>query len=240
MKKIMILSSLLLVSMFAAAQITGTSQITLTSAGQPDKYVRFVMSDSYSDAVDPAGDVEAANPGGVYVYKVSDESRWTQWASNAYSDNIVIGFKACDNTHYVLNFSSFSGIVYSLYDLQADGGPKEIKVKADTEDYGFDIEVGQKNQTINNRFVINYVPVDPTALAACFIDKHLTITNNPWSEGKIVVCEDAAVDPECTTYAGSLTDIDLTSLTAGKRYFVKFYPTAVTTGEPAKKLVIVP
>ncbi len=234
MKKLMILSSLLCVTMIAAAQLTGTSQIKLTSAGQPDKYVRFVMSDSYSDAVDPAGDVEAANPGGIYVYKSANDTRWTQWASNAYSNNLVIGFQACDNTSYTLKFSSFTGIKYSIYDAVAK---KTIDVDGDSEDYPFTIDGSLKNQPINDRFIINYVPAPSSELEACFKDNHLTISNNPWKDGKIVVYDG---DDEVVKKDGTETDIPLTTLTADKHYTVKFFATSDTSGDADKTLIIVP
>jgi hypothetical protein len=184
MKKSTLLLSLLSVSVFATAQLTSTSQITLTTAGESDKYVRFVMSDSYSDDVDPAGDVEAANPGGIYVYKSSDGTRWTQWASNAYSNNLAVGFKSCENTSYTFEFSSFTGTGYKLYDYVTGS---VIDVGVSTPDYVFSIDAGLKSTVINDRFVINLYPVPSGSLETCFTGTELNINNNPYWYSNIVV-----------------------------------------------------
>ncbi len=223
MKKLFILSSLLYVTVIAIAQVTGTSQITLTTAGQPDKYVRFVISASYSDAVDPAGDVEAANPGGIYVYKASDDTRWTQWASNQYSNNLAVGFKSCENTSYTIVFSNFTGSGYKLYDYVAKS---VIEVGASTPDYVFTIDAGLVNTVINDRFGINISPVPDAYLETCFTGTELSITKNPYWYGDIVVKTGAGATVKSYPYGTTLIDFNEKSggyiYSNGTEYTVSF------------------
>ena len=158
MKKIVFLASLMCATtmVMAAPSITATSQIDLATAGQTDKYVRFVMSPSFSDGFDNTWDTPAPNESGIYV--LYNNARYTGWASNQYSENLVLGFYAGDNTAYTLKFSNFAGVSYEIYDRVAN---QIITVNASTPNYDFTIDASQKNSQINDRFVIN-IQVDPT------------------------------------------------------------------------------
>lgn len=157
MKKIVFLASLMCATMvMAAPSITSTSQIDLSTAGQTDKYVRFVLSSSFSDAFDNTWDTPAPNESGIYVLYNSE--RFTGWASNQYSENLALGFYTGENTSYTLKFSNFKGESYEIYDRVEN---KMITVNASTEDYNFTIDESQKNSQINDRFVIN-IKVDPS------------------------------------------------------------------------------
>lgn len=155
MKKISILLVNLLCAtvLMAAPTITGKSKINLSSAGETVKTVSLLLSDAFSDAFDNTWDAAAANDGGIYIY--NGGSRYTTWASNAYSDNLAIGFGSVANNDYVLNFSNFDGIEYKIYDVVAN---KWITVNASTPDYNFSIADADKNKAINDRFIINYNP----------------------------------------------------------------------------------
>ena len=154
MKKIVFLASLMFATIaMAAPTITSTSQIDLATAGQTDKYVRFVLSDSFSDAFDNTWDTPAPNESGIYVFHNGE--RFSGWASNQYSENLVIGFYTNDNTNYTLKFSNFTGTEYKLFDLATQ---TTITVNASTPDYNFTIDEADKNKAINNRFFVNYNP----------------------------------------------------------------------------------
>ena len=154
MKKIVFLVSLMCATMaMAAPSITATSQIDLSTAGQTDKYVRFVLSSSFSNGFDNTWDTPAANESGIYVYY--NNARYTGWASNEYSENLPLGFYSCENTAYTLKFSSFTGTSYEIYDRVED---YTITVNGSTADYNFTIDESEKNMAINDRFVINYNP----------------------------------------------------------------------------------
>ena len=236
MKKIAFLVSLTFVTLSVAAQFTGTSRIVLSHSGQADKEVNMLLSSSFSDAFDNTWDAVAANPGGIYVYY--ENERYSIWASNKYSDNLALGFGTYDdagNLNYTLKFQNFNGTEYTLYDRKT---ATTINVNGSTPDYDFTVDAEDNNNPlITNRFLINYVPSDE--LAACFIGNHLTISNNPYSTGKIVVYDETGTQVG-DAYSGLLTDIDLTSLTAGKNYTVKFFATADITGAAARTLIIVP
>ena len=222
MKKIAFLVGLMCVTLSVAAQsITGTSRIVLSHTGQPDKEVNFLLSASFSDAFDNTWDAVAANPGGIYVF--ADAERYTTWASNEYSSNLAVGFGAYNdagNLNYTLKFQNFTGTTtYELYDRKT--GDK-ILVNGSTADYPFTIDAGENNTTINNRFVINYVPGD---LDVCFRDNVLEVNSNPFSTEDITIERvDAADFPGTKVFAGTTSSIDLsndTNYPAG-RYFVKF------------------
>lgn len=236
MKKIVFLVSLTFVALSVAAQsITSTSRIVLSHSGQSDKQVNMLLSSSFSDAFDNTWDAVAANTGGIYVYY--ENERYSTWASNKYSENLAIGFGTYNdagNLNYTLKFQNFKGAEYTLYDRKTG---TTINVNASTPDYDFTVDAEDNNNPlITNRFILNNAGGD---LAACFIGNHLTISNNPYSTGKIVVYDETGAKVG-DAYSGLLTDIDLTSLTAGKNYTVKFFATADITGAAARTLIIVP
>jgi len=152
MKKILFLASLMCATIaMAAPTITGTSQIDLSSAGQTDKYVRFIISPSFSDGFDNSYDAQAANENGIYVY--GNGNRYTMWASNAYTAFLPLGFYTCENTAYTLKFSNFTGTSYEIYDRVEN---YTITVNGSTPNYDFTIDESEKNSQINDRFIINY------------------------------------------------------------------------------------
>ena len=215
MKKIAFLVSLMFVTITMAAQaITGTSRIVLSTDGQPDKQVNFILSASFSDAWDNTWDAEAANPGGIYVFAGGE--RYTTWASNAYSENLAIGFASCENTSYTLKFQNFSGATYSVYDRYAS---QTIVVNGSTPDYVFTIADGDKNSVINNRFVINYVS---GGLDVCFIDNKLQINDNPYLE-TIVIKDANGAEIAGSPFASYTTVVDFSTIgAAGDRFTVEF------------------
>ena len=216
MKKIAFLVSMMFVTIAVAAQpvITGTSRIVLSTAGQPDKQVNFILSASFSDAWDNTWDAEAANPGGIYVF--ANGERYTTWATNAYSENLAIGFASCDNSDYTLKFQNFNGVAYTIYDRVAR---ETINVNGSTPDYLFTIDNADKNQSLNDRFVINY---DADGLDVCFIDNKLTINSNPFTEP--IVIKDANGDEIAgSPFAASTPLVDMTAIgAAGDRFTVEF------------------
>ena len=154
MKKIAFLMCAMCLSLAMSAQsITSVSLITLSSAGQPDKELGMLMSSSFSDGFDNSWDAQSINESGIYVYYQG--ARYTTWASNAYSQNLPIGFYSCDNNDYTLKFSGFSGEEYQIYDLVAN---QTINVNAATPNYDFSISDDKKGIAINDRFIINYNP----------------------------------------------------------------------------------
>lgn len=216
MKKSLFLAALLFVTLMSQAQsITGSSQITLSTAGEPNKIVRFVISSSFSDAFDTDYDALAKNPGGIYVY--SNGERYTYWASNGYSENLALGFATVGNKDYTLSFSNFTGESYKIRDLFTG---TDIIVNGSTPDYNFSIEDAEKNTTINNRFMINY---NAEGLAVCFINNKLTINDNPFPE-EIVIETIDGTPIAGSPFDASTTLVDFTSIgAAGDRFVVKFH-----------------
>ncbi len=156
MKKIAFLASLLCATFaMATPTITGMSQIDLSTSGQTDKYVRFVLSDEFSDGFDNTWDTPAPNESGIYVYY--NGARYTGWASKQYTASLPLGFYTGDNTSYTLKFSNFSGTEYTIYDRVAD---QIITVNGSTANYDFTIDESLKNSQINDRFIINPVYVE--------------------------------------------------------------------------------
>lgn len=191
--------SVVIAALSAQAQvITGTSQITLSTAGESDKIVRFIISSSFSDGFDNTWDAEAANPGGIYVY--NGGSRYTTWASNGYTEGLAIGFGSVANNDYTLHFSAFSGDSYTIYDMVT---MEAIVVNGSTPDYNFSIEDSEKSQNINDRFLIN-LDVATGNLETCFTGTELQITNNPFF-GKVVITNNST--SAVHEYAYSATDI---------------------------------
>lgn len=224
MKKIALLVGFIVVALSAAAQYTATSRITLSTSGQADMEVMFVMAPSYSDAIEP-GDVTAVNVGGIYVYAGGE--RYTMWVSKEYSKNLHLGFATVGHSSfeptrtYTLKFSNFYGTPYEIRDL-VSGNTIEVKDNL-TPDYVFTI-TSLSNQSINDRFVINYEEdVDEGELEICFNengDNKLVIKNNPYS-GKIAVKDANGDDVTGSPFDRAATkpspqEIDLSGLAAGK------------------------
>lgn len=156
MKKIAFLASLLCATFaMATPTITGMSQIDLSTSGQTDKYVRFVLADEFSDGFDNTWDTPAPNESGIYVYYGTD--RYTGWASKQYTASLPLGFYTGENTAYTLKFSNFMGTEYTIYDRVAD---QIITVNGSTANYNFTIDESLKNSQINDRFIINPVYVE--------------------------------------------------------------------------------
>ena len=156
MKKIAFLASLLCATFaMATPTITGMSQIDLSTSGQTDKYVRFVLADEFSDGFDNTWDTPAPNESGIYVYY--NGARYTGWASKQYTASLPLGFYTGANTSYTLKFSNFSGTEYTIYDRVAD---QIITVNGSTANYDFTIDESLKNSQINDRFIINPVYVE--------------------------------------------------------------------------------
>ncbi len=184
MKKIAFLASLLCATFaMATPTITGMSQIDLSTSGQTDKYVRFVLADEFSDGFDNTWDTPAPNESGIYVYYAGE--RYIGWASNQYTANLPLGFYTGENTSYALKFSNFSGTAYTIYDRVAD---KTISVASSTNiqingvdadpanQYTFTIDESLKNSQINDRFIINYVaPTCTTVRTGMVVDNYYTI-----------------------------------------------------------------
>ena len=232
MKKLII--SMLLVAFSVTVMATVKTDVKITLSGSNPIYslstVRLIKDDARTAEAEGGYDAPCmmvqSNDNSTLIYGMISGSEYST----------VIGFTTNNvddgENAYSLTFEDFSGDEFFLYDLVAN---KKITVNGSTPVYKFSAASGRV--AVKDRFVVNYVPADPSALEACFINNHLTISTNPWPTGKIAVYdgETKKVEEE-----GTKTDIDLTGLTAGKHYTVKFFPTTDITGEPAKTLIIVP
>jgi hypothetical protein len=250
MKKVfsIIIALATVVAVYAAN--TEVARLTLTaqgSAASSDVTVRVdpaVVSPETTSYFEETSETENVN-----IYIKDGASKWSAYKLNEIT-NLKVGIltnrQPAANQHYTITFKVPTiNEGFKLKDLKTgdetaivNNGTYEFDVNS-TLDPGY---ASGTNFRIEDRFVINYVPADPSALDACFNKDSknlLKINANPWSDGKIVICDknDAQVGD---AHEGNETDIDLTALTAGERYFVKFFPTSDITGEPAKKLVIVP
>jgi len=182
MKKIALFICMACVALGMSAQtITSRSRIWLKSAGETDKDVRLILSSSFSNDWDQTWDATPAQAGGIYVYY--QDAPYSIWASNEYSQNLALAFDANDNTEYTLHFTSFLGQEYTITDL--DNNNAVITVNANTEDYVFSITGDERNSTIADRFVINYVPApQPTCT---------TVRNNLVANRYYTICLDQEV-----------------------------------------------
>lgn len=235
MKKLALIACMALFAftMSAAPTITSQSRIVLKAAGQGDKKLNFLIGPSWSDAKDSGYDSEDVN-GGVYI--VASFANCMRWASNQYSSNLKLGFKADNsNTSYTLSFENFSGDSYEIYDIEKD---QTIIVNGSTPDYEFTIAASDRGKAINNRFLINYeFEPDEGELNICFNEKGtntLEIKNNPYT-GKIAIKNAAGEDVLRSPYQPLKTpqEIDLSSLPAGR------YTVILTKDDEEKKLIIV-
>ena len=165
MKKIAILSSVVMMSISAMAQVVTVSQITLSSASQGDKILRVVAASQFSAGYDNGYDaiVGAGQDGGLYVILAGE--RYTKLAIDALPDNLPLGFGSVADTEYTLTFSNFSGASYTIYDRVANktitvASSANIQIDGVDADpanqYSFTIDESEKNSQINDRFVINY------------------------------------------------------------------------------------
>lgn len=219
MKKIGFIISLILVAISVTAQeITGSAIIKLATAGESDKELRFILSDDFSDGADETWDAEAGNAGGLYI--LYGGKRYSTWASDKYSKNLVMGFGTGSNNTYYLKFANnkFSGASFVILDKVTG---TEITVDGtNNEDYEFTITDDQKNKAINDRFIINkgFDP-DEGELEICFNEKGdnvLEIKNNPF-DAQILIFKDGADTPIMTVDpVQTPQQIDLSSLDAGK------------------------
>ena len=208
MKKVTLLVSLLFMTFVAWADpvVSGTSKITLSTAGQPDKELSIVISSSFSDDFDNTYDAEAANPGGVYIY--SGGERYSTWASNAYTPGLALGVGAvAGNTSYTLSFSNFTGSSYKIYDWVAY---KVIEVNGSTPDYVFTTSDYAVDTEIYDRFVINQ-SMTTEDLKTCFTGSVLQILENPIFGAITVKWVKAGAQSHAFAYG--TTEIDLTDTT---------------------------
>lgn len=234
---------------------TEVARLTLTADGSPaasnitvrvDPTVMVAETGSYFENTELAENVN--------IYVTAGGSNYSSYKLNEIVNlhiAILTNRRPAANQLYTLTFNVPTineGL--KLKDLKT--GDERNIVNGDT--YEFEVNttlhptyVEGTNFRIEDRFVINYEPVDPSVLDVCFNKQAknlLKINANPWSDGRIVICDKNDVQVG-DVHLGTETDIDLTALTpvseeAKQRYIVKFFPTSVITGEPAKKLVIVP
>lgn len=157
MKKSAFIASLLCMALNAVAAVTPTGKlnIALNSAGQEEKVLRLRQHASFSDGFDNTWDAEAVADGGIYVIYGGDH--YTTWASDQFV-NLPVGFGAIGDNDYTLTFSNFDGEDITFKDMVTGD---EIVLSSSIiypYVYNFSIEDSEKNQAINDRFVINYNP----------------------------------------------------------------------------------
>lgn len=238
MKKVALFVSLMFVALSVAAQPTSTSRITLKASGQTDKEINFLIVPGTSDAFDNTWDTEAVNAGGIYV--VSNGTRYTTWASNAYSQNLVIGFNTTrQNTSYTLVFANptYGTLVeYNFFDLVTG---ESFVVNSSTPNYQFTVDESDLNKSITDRFLINMrFDPDNEPLDLCFNEKGdnvLEIKKNPYDNPTITVLDKDGNHAGRSPYVALNTPqkIDLSSLAAGR------YTLVFGSGDNKKELIIV-
>ena len=241
MKKMVFTAVALAMGMMAMATETAYVQIRLTGASGQSSDVFLTEDSEHSSAFESGVDTEKmmslANSKSVLIYGYQGSTPCEDVVTNDLK-NLQIGFTTnmVDND-YTLTFIDKEGAKIKLYDTEEK---KYLDLDSETS-YDFSVPDGQKGQKqVLDRFVINYVPDAPAVLDACFgkpTPNHLIINSNPYVAGKIVVFDG---ETPVVTKDGTETDIPLTTLTAGKHYTVKFFPTLDTSGDAAKTLIIVP
>lgn len=245
MKKVFSIIIALATVVAVQAANTEVARLTLTADGSAASSDATVRVDP---TVDPAETTsyfeETSEAENVNIYIIDGSNKWSAYKLNEIT-NLKVGFltnrKPAANQHYTITFKVPTiDKGFKLKDLKTGD---EVNI-VNNGTYEFDVNttlhptyVEGTNFRIDERFVINYVPADPSALEACFTDNHLTISNNPWKDGKIVVFDG---ETKVVEENGTKADIDLTALTAGKHYTVKFFATSDTSGDAAKTLIIVP
>jgi len=120
--------------------------------------------------------------------------------------NVPMGIKTSSATSYTLYFAGLQGTV-SLYDKKLD---QTIDCSAN---YPFTIEASEVNSTINDRFVLKYVPA---VKDICFKYNKLELTK--YDGATVEVFADGAATAALTqVVAGDAQfDIDLSALASGK------------------------
>jgi Cu/Ag efflux protein CusF len=249
MKKVFSIIIALATVVAVNAANTEVARLTLTaqgSAASSDATVRVdpaVVSPETTSYFEETSESENVN-----IYIIDGASKWSAYKLNEIS-NLKVGIltnrQPAANQHYTITFkvpTINEGL--KLKDLKTGD---EVNI-VNNGTYEFDVNttlhptyVDGTNFRIDERFVINYVPDAPAVLDACFgkpTPNHLIINNNPYAAGKIVVFDG---ETPVVTKDGTETDIDLTGLTVGKNYTVKFFPTSEIDGKPASRtLIIVP
>lgn len=155
MKKSAFIVGLLCMALNAVTAVTPTGKlnIAINSAGQEEKVLRLRQHASFSDAFDNSWDAEAVTDGGIYVLYGGDH--YTTWASNQFV-NLPVGFGAIEDNDYTITFSNFGGEDITFKDIVTGD---LITLSSSTTYpyvYNFSIEDSEKNDAINDRFVINY------------------------------------------------------------------------------------
>jgi len=238
MKKMLISVIALAMGVTAMATQTAFVQIKLTGETGGTSKLFLTVDDEHSTAFESGVDTEKmmaqANSKSVVLYGYQGSTPCEDVVTNDLT-NLQIGFKTNTvDANYTLTFIGKEGAHIEIFDKKTG---TTIDLDSETS-YDFSVAaelVGQKE--INDRFVVNRTSAPSSELEACFKDNHLTISNNPWKDGKIVVYDG---DDEVVKKDGTETDIPLTTLTADKHYTVKFFATSDTSGDADKTLIIVP
>jgi len=245
MKKMFISVIALAMGVTAMATSSAYVQIKLTGETGGSSKLFLTVDDEHLSTFESGVDIEKmmsqANSKSVLLYGFQGTTPCEDVVTNDLT-NLQIGFNTNTvDANYTLTFIDKEGGSIKLFDKKTS-----TTIDLDTEtSYAFSVApelVGQK--AITDRFVVNYVPAPSTELEACFnkdAKNLLKISNNPWSEGKIVIFDKTGAQVG-DIHEGTETDIDLSAplTTAGERYIVKFFPTSDLSGTPKRQLVIVP
>lgn len=203
MKRVLISTTILLVSIMAMATQTAKVRITLAGATGGSNYVDLKEDDARTSAYESGYDVVSmmalANSRSVLIYGLVGTDSCETVATNDLN-GLKIGFTSNKvDDHYTLTFSNFEGAELYLYD---DVAYEVITVNGSTPAYNFTIpSVGRA--VYASRFRFGPAPATGN-LETCFTGTELQITNNPFL-GKVIITNNST--SAVHEYAYSATDI---------------------------------
>lgn len=232
MKKILISTITLLVSVMVMATETAYFEITLTGASGGNSTVSLTEDDArtaaYESGYDVASMMALANTKSVLIYGLVGTDSCEAVATNDLNE-FKIGFTSNKvDDHYTLSFSNFSGRTLYLYDLVAE---EIITINGSTPAYNFTIPSAGR-AIFANRFVIKDSAPSGN-LETCFTGTELQISNNPYY-GAITITPVGGGSPTVLPYMASGT-IDLSD--AGE-FPNGDYTVQVGSGASSRKFII--
>lgn len=209
MKTSKFISVVALCVMAIAMNAANVAKITVTSTGGGSDALYLVEDTPFTPAYESGSDIEKVmNSGQAYsinLYAVSAGKNLSMICTNDLT-NTPLSFQSnTTETDYTMTFSNVSGTV-KLYD--AVTGTETVLANSGT--YNFTCAA---NQTIADRFFINYVPAAPQI---CHRYGKLQVTGMKDSNVVVKNMDDSATSIGTVAITANYQEIDLAGLAAGQ------------------------
>lgn len=206
MKKIMVVLLAIAATMnVMALTVTSRAKITMTCPGQTAiAYVAEIAE--YAEGVDPSSTLLYDDGAQISIYTIYGGSNYEKFYAKTIA-NDYLGFKTMAGvTDYTLTFTQVAGTM-TIYDQVAD----QLVNVTEGGTYNFTAAAGS---TIDDRFIINYVPSAPTI---CHRYGKLQVFGCNGMTVKVLNMDGSATSIADTNVTTNLeVDIDLAGLAAGQ------------------------